>query len=317
MINAKKFFIVVLMPILFLFHSFADDLGQIPSDYSQFNLLSYREGSVGKDLSCPVDGKIIKQQKTKGKTTIVISCSHSYYWKGKEEICDYELIIYNIKDFKKSTEAKRGDIIGSISDDTVLLGRCKKADPYLILGSSFPAFLYKGVYYIQPGWLNQTTDTLSYRQVDSFEDCVNDYFARWESELENKDNVKGEERINSLFNYPELDSISFKMQLKELPKELSSYGSIGFISASYFGRNIWESFTLVDSKCKYTPVLCWQYNFKSYLEAEYKVGDDLYIYGTFLALDHMEKRIIFNVRDFVIRSEEEIYAERLGHIKEL
>ena len=86
---------------------------------------------------------------------------------------------------------------------------------------------------------------------------------------------------------------------------------------SYFGQNIWETFTLIDSKCEYTPVLCWQYNFKSYLESEYQLGTDLYIYGKFLALDHMEKRIIFNVRDFLIQSEEEKYEERLKDIKNI
>ena len=50
---------------------------------------------------------------------------------------------------------------------------------------------------------------------------------------------------------------------------------------------------------------------------EYKLGTDLYIYGTFLALDHVEKRIIFNVRDFLIQSEEEKYEERLKSIKNI
>ena len=107
--------------------------------------------------------------------------------------------------------------------------------------------------------MNQTTDTLSYRQVESFEECVLDYF----------------------------------------------------------GRNIWESYTLVDSACEYTPVMCWQTSFRGYLENEYTLGSDIYIYGTFLGLDHSEKRIIFNVREFLTRPEETIYEERLEKITEL
>ncbi|MCR4900665.1 MAG: hypothetical protein K5907_07615 [Treponema sp.] len=38
-----------------------------------------------------------------------------------------------------------------------IFGRCTTPDPYLILGSRYPAILYKGLYYFQPGWLNQTS----------------------------------------------------------------------------------------------------------------------------------------------------------------
>ncbi len=313
MLEIKKNLLFFIMFILALPFLFGEDMGSIPTEYSKFNVLSYRPETAGTELYCPVNGKIIKEQKSGDKTTILISCTHSYYWKGKEEICNYELIIYNIKNFNKSSEVKYGDIIGIIEKDTVLLGRCKKADPYLILGSRWPALIYKKIYYYQPGWVNQTTDSLSYRQVTSFEDCVNDYYSRWKSELEEDDN---KQRINSLFN-SELDSICFKIKLEKYPDSVNEKGSLGFVSMSYFGKNIWETFTLVDSKCEYTPILCWQYNFRSYLESEYKLGTDLYIYGTFLALDHMEKRIVFNVRDFTIKSEEERYEERLKDIKNI
>lgn len=314
MLKNKKMILFFINLILALPLVFGEKLDPIPSEYSKFNVLSYIAKAAGTELYCPVDGKIIQEKKSGNKTTILISCVHSYYWKGKKESCNYELIIYNIKNFSKISEVKRGDIIGLIEKDTALLGRCKTADPYLILNSGFPALIYKKNYYYQPGWLNQTTDTLSYRQVTSFEECVNDYYSRWKSELEENDN---KQRYNSLFNSPDLDSICFKIKLEKYPDSLNNKGSLGITSMSYFGKNIWETFTLVDSKCEYTPVLCWQYNFKSYLESEYKLGTDLYIYGTFLALDHMEKRIIFNVRDFLIQSEEEKYEERLKSIKNI
>lgn len=314
MLNPKKIILTLITFFLALTLLSGEEIEAIPSDYSKFNVLSYRSDAAGKELKCPVDGKIIKEKKSGDKTTILISCVHSYYWKGKKETCNYELIIYNIKNYIKSSEVKYGNTIGVIENDTALLGRCNKADPYLILGSAFPALFYKKNYYFQPGWLNQTTDTLSYRQVTSFEECVNDYYSRWKSELEENDN---EQRYNSLFNYPDLDSISFKIKLEKYPVSLNNKGSLGITSMSYFGRNIWETFTLIDSKCEYTPVLCWQYNFKSYLESEYQLGTDLYIYGKFLALDHVEKRIIFNVRDFLIQSEEEKYEERLKDIKNI
>ena len=307
--------ILLLITFIFAFSFlFGEDLGSIPSDYSKFNVLSYRQEAAGKELRCPVDGTIIKEQKSGNKTTILISCTHTYYWNGNEESCDYELIIYNIKNYIKSSEVKYGDVIGIIENDTAILGRSKQADPYLILGSAFPASIYKKIYYYQPGWLNQTTDTLSYRQVTSFEDCVNDYYSRWKSELQEDEN---KQIYNSLFNYPDLDSIRFKFKLEAYPESINQKGSLGITSMSYFGQNIWETFTLVDSECEYTPILCWQYNFRSYLESEYQLGTDIYIYGTFLALDHMEKRIIFNVRDFLLQPEEEKYEERLKDIKNI
>lgn len=314
MLNNKKIISGLFTFILAVTLLFGETMGAIPSDFSKFNVLSYRSDAAGRELLCPVKGEIIKEQKSGDKTTILLSCDHTYYWQGKEETCNYELIIYNIKNYIKSSEVKYGDKIGIIDTDTVLLGRCKKADPYLILGSAFPAIIYKKNYYYQPGWLNQTTDTLFYRQVSSFEDCVNDYYSRWQSETEVDENKK---IYNSLFNSPELDSISFKFKLDEYPEDVKEKGSLGFISMSYFGKNIWETYTLVDSKCEYTPILCWQYEFKSYLQSEYKLGTDLYIYGTFLALDHTQKRIIFNVRDFLIQSEEEKYEERLKDIKSI
>ena len=315
MFTFKKSAAILFSFFIILTSIYAEKIAKIPSDPSKFNLLSYNANSVGKELTSPVDGKIIKEQKSGKKTTIVISCSHYYWWKGKQEKCDYEMIIYNIKDYKKASEVKEDDVLGKISEDSVLLGRCKTADPYLVLGSSYPAIKYDGFYYLQPGWIIQVTDTLSYRQVESFEDCVADYYSRWEADLEGFD--PNEERYNSLFSYTEFDSICFKTKLEELPGTLKSYGTLGLTSASYFGRNIWESFTVVKSKFKYTPLLCWQTNFRSYLEDEYKLGTDIYIYGTFLALDHTEKRIIFNVRDFATRSDEVRYAERLNDITEL
>ena len=305
----------LLTACLLIAAAFAEEVAQIPGDISKFSVLPYSQNAIGKDLPAPETATIVKEKKSGKKTTIVLSCSHDYFWKGKAETCKYELIIFNIEDYQKKKEVTKGDVLGKIASDTVLLGRCKTPDPYLVISSSQPASLYKKNYYFMPGWLTRTTDTLFYRQVESFEDCVKDYYARWQSELE-----EGEEnkvRYNSLFNYPELDSISFKTKLNELPGTLNSYGSIGVTSASYFGQNIWETFTLVDSECEYTPVLCWQYNFKSYLESEYQLGSDIYIYGTFLALDHIEKRIIFNVRDFLVYSEEEEYEKRVNDIQEI
>ncbi|MBP5358389.1 MAG: hypothetical protein J6Y69_04295 [Treponema sp.] len=315
MFTLKKSAAVLFSFFILLTSLYAEKIAKIPSAPTQFNLLGYNPNSVGSELTSPVDGKIIKEQKSGKKTTIVISCTHYYYWKGNEEKCDYEMIIYNIKNYKKASEIKEGDVLGEIADDSVLLGRCKTADPYLVLGSSYPAIKYDGLYYLQPGWIVQVTDTLSYRQVESFDDCVEDYYARWEADLE--DSATNEVRYNSLFTYTEFDSICFKTKLDELPGPLNSYGTLYLTSASYFGRNIWESFTVVKSDFKYTPVMCWQTNFRSYLEDEYELGTDIYIYGTFLALDHTEKRIIFNVRDFSTRSDETRYEERLKDIKEL
>lgn len=310
----KENLCILLTVFLLVFSVFAEEITRIPTDLSQFYVLEYNQGAIGKDLQSPERGTIVKEQKSGNKTTVIISCSHNYYWKGKEETCKYEMIIYNIEDYKKMTQVNAGDVIGKISNDTALLGRCKTPDPYLVLESAYPASIYEKMYYFQPGWLTQTTDILSYRQVESFEDCVNDYFSRWKSAQEN---AEGETTYNSLFNHPDLDSISFRTRLDKLPEPLNSSGSIGFTSTAYFGRNIWETFTLVDSSCEYTPVLCWQYNFKSYLESEYEPGSDIYIYGTFLALDHIEKRILFNVRDFLLISEEENYEQRLTDIREI
>lgn len=315
MLKNKKTVLFFITYILYITLFFGQDMGSIPTDYSKFKVLTYRPEAAGTELNCPVNGKIINEQKNGDKTTILISCVHNYYWKGKEESCNYELIIYNIKNFNKSSEVKTGDIIGYIEKDTAILGRCKKADPYLILGSRSPALIYKKTYYYQPGWLNQTTDTLLYRQVTSFEDCVNDYYSRWKSELE-EEYVEQRNYYNSLFS-SDLDSICFKIKLEEYPKSINAKGTLGLTSMNYFGKNIWETYTFVASKCEYTPILCWQYNFRSYLESEYKLGEDLYLYGTFLALDHVEKRIIFNVRDFTIKSEEDRYEERLKDIKSI
>ena len=310
----KKRFTVLFTSIYFLTALWCEEIAEIPSDYSKFYVLKYNQNAVGNDLECPVNGTIIKEQESNDKMTIVLSCLHEYFWKGNAKKCNYEIIIYNIQSYQRIEDVKQGNVLGKIAKDTVLLGRCKDADPYLVLGSSYPTLKYGNLYYYQPGWLIQTTDTLSYRQVESFENSVLDYFSRWKKESHDED-----KRINynSLFYYPELDSIRFKIKLKKFPEELKSYGTIGITSQAYLGRNIWETFTLLESKCEYKPVLCWQYHFRKYLEAEYKPGSDLYIYGTFLALDSMEKRIIFNVRDFLIISEEEQYENRLKDIKDI
>ena len=107
MLNNKKIISGLFTFILAVTLLFGETMGAIPSDFSKFNVLSYRSDAAGRELLCPVKGEIIKEQKSGDKTTILLSCTHTYYWQGKEETCNYELIIYNIKNYINDKNVKK------------------------------------------------------------------------------------------------------------------------------------------------------------------------------------------------------------------
>lgn len=296
---------------------FSKDLkgSDIPDNLTEFNGLICNPNAIGKTISSPCNGKVIGSYKSGKSKTISIEVNQSYYWKDEIKNCTYQLIITNINDFTDLKEVKYGEGLGTITKDTCLIARSKEADPYLVRLTNTQILKYKDYYYFQPAWiLNSSTTFLDYRAVESLEDHANDFYNRWESEYEELE----DNRVLhvSLFNWPELDSIRVKIVLNEYPQKIQNTAALNISQSSYFGRTILEFQTPFECNCPYTPYLYWQSGFDEYLKNEYTLGTDLYVYCTFLALDHDNKRIIINVRDFNNRSDEDVYEERITEIIE-
>lgn len=309
----KKFLLIVIAFSICSFTFLTAETAKIPSDLSKFSTFTPEEEGIGQDLESPVDGTVIKEIKSNGKTSIIIECKKDYFWKGKSKTCTYELIITNINDYQKHKDLKFNDKLGKISEDTNLLARCKTLDPYLVMGSNYHVKEYDNMYYFAVDFLMNTTDYLSYRQVYSLEKCAEDYLNKSKSELSDET----EDNIFVLATDTDVDKINFTIKLDKFPEKLNNTEKFEKISSLYFGKNIWETYTILDTKNDYKIVICWQYDFKSYLEEEYQLNETLYIVGTFLAVDNNEKYIIFNARDFFTSSFEEIYEYRIQMVDKI
>lgn len=288
----------------------------IPDNFSNFSTITFQESAAGKPLQVPINGKITAAYKNGKNYTVVLECTEAYYWEGNLNKITYEMIFANVANYKKAETVKYGDEIGIIEKNSCIIARSTETDPYLVRLCDHQILKYKNYYYYCPDWLlNESTTFLDYRQVPSLEDHANDYYNRWYSEMTEED--LQQVFYSSLFNYPELDSISTKIVLTEYPEPIEGSIALSMAQQSYFGRNILFYQTPVESNCPYTPYLYWQSGFPEYLKQEYTLGTDLYIYCTFLALDHVNKRLIINVRDFTTKSLEEGYEKRIADIKEI
>lgn len=307
-----------LVTLLFIVSAFAfakDIKGtNIPNNLKDFNCLGFNPNAIGKSIKSPCNAKVLGSYKTGKTKTVLFEVNQNYYWESELKTCTYELIITNIKNFTEVETVQYGEEIGLITEDSVLIARSKETDPYLVRLTQVQIIKHKDYYYFQPSWFtNPSTTTLDYRAIPSLEDHANDFYNRWLSECDEE--IENRKMV-SIFNWSEVDSVRVKIVLNEYPEPIQSSTALGLAQSYYFGRNILAFQTPYICEATYTPYLYWQIGFDEYLKNEYKLGDDIYIYCTFLALDHDNKRIIINVRDFNNRPDEEIYEERISSIIE-
>jgi hypothetical protein len=287
------------------------DTPYFPQNYENIPLLSYPQQAYTQPLASPVAGTIIKKDTRENSTSIAILCSDSYYYDGKLEKCKYELLITGIQDFIDTQTVDVNQNIGTITDKTIITSRSTSIDPYMLRLTNQPPVHIDEYYYYAPAWLIQSnTNSLSFRQVNSLEEAVLDFYNRWKIEADNEKNSYA-----TIHYFPDKDRIRVKMQLDSYPEDAVRTPALGLTEMSYYRSNMFVYENTIKSACEYQPVIYWQKDFQDFLVNEYKLGDDIYIYCSIYTLDHQNKKIVICARDFALESDEMIIAERKAGIK--
>jgi hypothetical protein len=212
------------------------------------------------------------------------------------------LIIANFSNYTVTETVNEGQQIGTIDKNTYIIARTKTLDDYFIRQTDYIPIKYEGYYYYSPEWLvSQATATLSYRQVDSFENAIIDFYNRWKNEDDSNDKTDA-----TIHHFPMYDRIRVKMSLKSYPTPVEKSAGLDITELTYYKPGLFTSQIKYPVKCSYTPIIYWQNGFDKYLKDEYKLGDDIYIYCCIDSLDHKKKQIVVCVRDFSLISDEDI-----------
>ncbi len=247
------------------------------------------EVQVGQEIFSDVDGIIIEQYDplpSFSPDVVVVETSSEYFYKGKVCVSDYQLVYGNVLS-QKTGEVKQKDSIGVATEELIgVFCRSKTLDAYLVSVSSVIPEFYQGYWYYFPGmFISSEMKWLDYFPPN--EENFKDMYAH------------AKESPMSLirFYWP----ILLKTQLTEMPTLLEDGTASQII------------------KYQDMPLsLRWQNGFYSYLENEYTLGDDIYLYLQIGGMAYFKNAPVFDcyVRDFSLVPPEEVVEERIKIILE-
>ncbi len=280
----------------------------VPADVAGIPFLTYQSAAAGSPLYSPVSGQVVAEKLEGGdERSILIRSRQAYYLGGKEAVSEYELLVKNLKYEVKPETVEREAAIGVIAATTRLAARSRALDPYMLRNTTAKPVFKDGFWYFFPAWLDPSRfQALSFRQVDSFEAAVADFYERWAREDE-----KDDQSFATIHYFPELDRIRVKIKLDAYPVPANRTQALGMTELNFY-RNpgLFVSESRFPMGGKYVPIMYWQKGFKEYLEKEYVLGNEVYVYCSVYTLDHVNKAIVVCVRDFALKSDEDVIAER-------
>jgi hypothetical protein len=306
-----KTFLISFSFIILNSYAVYSDIFPFPNNYENVPNLNYPTQAYNQPLTSPVSGKVIKREDHGDITTISIACTDSYYLNGILNQCNYELIISGIKNFVGAQAVSNNQQLGTITDRTLITSRSNVIEPYMLRLTDRPPVKIDQSYYFTPSWFIQSNSQfLSFRQVMSFEDAINDFYTRWKNEDDSKS-----DSFATIHYFPEKDRIRIKIKLENYPINALRSPALGLTEMRFYGSNLFIYENSIPSKCEYQPVIYWQKGFLDFIKSEYRIGDDIYIYCSIYTLDHQNKRIIVCAREFSLHSDEEIIDERMAKLK--
>ena len=281
---------------------------------------------VGADVKVPVAGQIYQIGNSElpnvyDENTIIFEIENKYYYKGEHVSAKYQLILSGvtisneIKKMPLGSEVKENEVIGTALSSPVRINiRSKEFDPYLADVANVPPEFEDDWYYFGIGmFLNTTSKFLSFQPIFSKTDEID--FWDYPDTLENlytqalAPNADGKKVQFSSFP-------AFKVCLKT---KLSAYPETrhqdtineALLLSKYF-KNCTH---MLDYEFDGIPVrLYFQEGFEKYLKDEYTLNEDIYIFASVLLITN--DRFFCYVRDFSLKSPDEIVDEKVERVKE-
>ncbi len=290
---------------------------------------------AGEEIQMPVDCGIISYGQTTirddnwdfsipkefGKKVLITSFPYTYYYDGKKIDVYYEVIIKDInlkpeiRALPNYAEIKEGTVIGTADADNpgIMLRTVTGYDPNLVMDSKNPPVESGNyTYFDASSFMKTTPKILTFQPVSSKKDLIDfkDYPESLESIVTKSQYEKDdEEHILRLPNF----RIRVKAKLDKYPEPIRTASNLDVIL-----RHKFYSFCNTETEIDFDGIpfhLVFYKDFEKYLADEYKPGEDIYLYLVYLFGRAGEQ--FFYVRDFSLKSPEQMYDEKLDLITEI
>jgi hypothetical protein len=242
--------------------------------------------------------------------SIIYPFSSTYNLYGKENTAEYYAIMFDFtKTVDDTANIKDEEIIGETAGtNPKLLVFSRTLDPFLIINCERMPYYYDGFYWFYPAFLFLEGGTvwLSFKQTDDIDEVL----------IEMAEHVMDEPA--SFTFYPSL-RVRFKTHLNEYPRPLSEQEKkdIAPYDNMFYRKPDITAFATEIYAGIFKYLLCWQNGFDRYLQDEYTLNDDLWIYGSVITYRPQNNCGYLFVRDFKRETLETMYEERLEMLKEV
>ena len=296
---------------------------------ARLSAVSWTNGAMnyqtGEEVKSPVDGKIVQLgnkglPECFGKDSVVIEFSKSYYYDGQKQTGTYQLILFglqlSVQNGLRGARVAENDVLGTAVSSPVMINvRCKDFDVYLVDCADKYAEKEDDWYYFGVGmFLSSSPKFLEYQPVSSKTDEIEfwDYPDTMENLYENHlEGMNSENKIIFMSQFPSFQ-ICIKTQLDSYPSsKTQSSVSEGLMLNKYFSNcpvMLNHSFDELPFR------LYFQKGFDEYLEDEYELGSDIYLYLSVILLCNGD--YCCYVRDFSLVPPEENVQERIRNMKQ-
>lgn len=262
-----------------------------------------------------VNGEVIETSTDPlGMLQVVILTEYTYYFQGEVITLQYYLVFGGMEELYKNRGDKisMGDELGLASIDSYLTSYADNLDSFMLRMTEDRVVKHNNNWYFTPNWLvSRGTAWLTFKPVNSFKTALDGYFNRVMLDGINSSGTQ------VVYNEP-WDRIRFKITLDEYPSLSSRNEAIESVEQNFYRgqkifvlENLYKEYSVND----YRVIIYWQSGFETYLQNEYTLGDDLYVYGSIYALDHDKKEILVCTRDFSLLSDEEIVTNKRNEIE--
>ncbi len=330
-----KKFLLILFPVLFISCATTNNTNAA-TEKQQFPWSTTFNQKAGEEIKMPVDcGKIFYGTTTFkeadwdalipqefGNKTLVASFPYSYYFNGKKIDVFYEVIIRDIdlkkeiQDLPSYSEIKKDTVIGTASKDNpgIMIRTENGYDPNLILDSEdIPVTVGKYTYFDASTFMPTTAKFLKFQPVKSKAASIEfwDYPETIE-QIAAQTRVAPSDDKEHILRLPNF-KIMIKTKLPKIPELIRTNSKSDLTLRTQF-----YSFCTTEETIDFDGIpfhLVFYKNFEKYLTDEYKIGDDIYLYLVFLF--GRKGELYFYVRDFTLKSPEQLYDKRLKLISEI
>lgn len=264
-----------------------------------------------------VDGKISDIKKNGTSVDIYISTEAWYFYKGKQQKMEYEVIYTSMQScsLSKGKQIKKFETVGFSGENSLICARAKEITPYVErLMYEFPEYEDK-YWYFMPVWF-VSSHPLSYRFNEDPVKMVSDFKTR----LLSYSDPNAPLTIDHVENE---DHVSFFITLPKYPASLALPEITDMFSQQLNSTNLYKE------KNRYTSEIQLRMPDGTILLIDFAEGLDKYLkeehkdlrymielYGNFIGYVKEQNAIIILIDEFQVNTDEQIIEHNHNMLKE-